>query len=160
MSKLLSIISENSDFSIEELASMTGMSQDEVKAEIKDLEEKGILKGYQAIINWEKVEDSGVSAFIELKVSPRKDTGFDKIAEVLCEYNEVYTAYLMAGAYDILLIVRGKTIQEISNFVATKIATIDGILSTSTHFILKEYKDNGVLLNDGFDDTDSREQVL
>ena len=160
MDKLISILEENSDFTPEELASMTGLSVDEVRNKVKKFEDEGVIRGYQAVVDWEKVEDAKTVALIELKVAPQKDSGFEGIASHLCEYKEVISVYLMAGPYDLLLTVNGRSIQEISNFVAKKIAPMDGILSTATYFMLKRYKEDSVLLCDLDEIEDSREQVL
>lgn len=160
MSKLLQILSENAEFTVDELASITGMAISDVEKEISKLKEDGIIKGYQAIVDWSKVENSDTTAFIELKVTPQKDKGFDEIASILAEYKEVSDIYLMAGSYDLLLTVKGKTINDISNFVARKIATMDGIVSTSTHFQLNVYKEKGVVILEDESNKDFREQVL
>lgn len=160
MDKLIKILAENSDYNNKELSSMTGLSEGEVRKKIKDFEENGVIRGYQAVVDWEKVEDANTVALIELKVAPQKDTGFEALAEHLCEFSEVSSVYLMAGPYDILLTVKGKTIQDISRFVSRKIAPIDGILSTATYFMLKRYKEGGVMLSDTDDVEDGREKVL
>lgn len=159
MDKLLKILKENSDFTIAELASMVGLSENEVKEKIKEYESKNIIRAYQAVIDYDKIDETGVGAYIELKVAPQKDTGFDNIANILCEYDEIESVKLMAGPYDLLVTITGETIQEISNFVAKKIAPMEGILSTSTLFELKTYKKNGFVLVDEDQDNDEREMV-
>ena len=136
MDKLLKLLSTNSDFTSSEIAAMLGEPEDYIKAQIKEYENKGIIKGYQAVVDWEKVDDSYVEAFIELKVTPKKETGFDEMAELCMSFDEVKSVYLMAGAYDFALIVRGETMQDIAMFVAKKLSAIDGVLSTATHFIM------------------------
>lgn len=160
MDKLINILAENSDFEISELSSMTGLSEEEIKNKIKKFEDDGVIRGYQAVVDWEKVEDAKTVALIELKVSPQKDSGFESIASNICDFEEVSSVYLMAGPYDLLLTVKGNSIQEISSFVAKKIAPMDGILSTATYFMLKRYKEGGVLLCDENEYIDRREQVL
>lgn len=148
MDRLLRLLGENSSYTPSELSMMLGESEDEIKARIKDYEERGVIRGYQAVVNWDEVSDAGVMAIIELKVAPQMQKGFDDIAEKIMQYDEVECVYLMAGAYDLLLIVNGRTIQEVSSFVAKRLAAMHGILSTSTHFILKRYKEDGVPLVD------------
>lgn len=148
MDKLLKLLSENSELSLSQLSMMLGKTEDQIEAQIDEYKKNGIIRGYQAIVNWDEVPNAGVRAMIELKVTPQLQKGFDEIAERILSYNEVESVYLMAGSYDLLLSVRGKTIQDVSSFVAKRLAAMHGILSTSTHFILKRYKDNGVNLVD------------
>lgn len=148
MDKLLRLLSENSDYTVAELSLILGEDEETVESRIKAYENNGIIKGHRAIVDFENVEDSGVTAYIELKVTPQKEKGFDEIAEKIMRFDEVASVYLMAGTYDLALIVKGDTIQEISSFVSRKLSALDGILSTATHFILKRYKDDGVILAD------------
>ncbi|MEE0913932.1 MAG: Lrp/AsnC family transcriptional regulator [Ruminococcus sp.] len=159
MDKLLQLLSANSSFTTAEIATMLGEPEDYIKAQIKEYENKGIIKGYQAVVNWEEV-DSYVEALIELKVTPKKETGFDEMAEHCMAFEEVESVYLMAGAYDFALIVRGETMQDIAMFVAKKLSTIDGVLSTGTHFIMRRYKDRGMNLTDLDDRKDGRSLIL
>ncbi len=158
MDRLLQLLSENSTLSTEQLSLMLGEPEDYITAQIREYENNGIIRGYQAVVDWDEVPDSGVVAMIELKVAPQQQKGFDDIAERIMAYEEVETVYLMAGAYDLLLTVKGKTIQEISAFVAKHLAAMDGILSTATHFMLKRYKENGVSLTDN--KNDGREMIV
>lgn len=160
MDKLLTLLCKNAQFSTAELAAMLGEPEDYIKAQIKEYENKGIIKGYQAIVNWEDMDDSFVEAMIELKVTPKKETGFDEIAEHCMSFEEVESVYLMAGVYDLALIVRGETMQDISRFVAKKLSTIDGILSTGTHFIMRRYKDRGLNLTAFDGENDERSLIL
>ena len=160
MDKLLKIISENSSFSTAELSRLLGEPEDYIAAQIKEYEASGIIRGYRAVVNWDNVPNSGVLALIELKVAPQLQKGFDEIAERIMTFDEVESVYLMAGAYDLLLTVKGDTIQDVSSFVAKKLAALDGILSTATHFMLKRYKENGVPLVDTDALSDGREMVL
>lgn len=160
MDKLLKLLSEDSRFSTEELARMLGEPEDYIKAQIKEYEERGIIRGYRAVVNWDDVPDSGVMALIELKVTPQLQKGFDQIAERIMMFDEVESVYLMAGAYDLLLTVKGETIQDVSAFVAQKLAALEGILSTATHFMLKKYKESGVSLVDIDGEKDRREMVV
>ncbi|MBQ9742767.1 MAG: Lrp/AsnC family transcriptional regulator [Ruminococcus sp.] len=152
MDKLLRLLSENSAYTTSELSMLLGEDEASVKKRIKDYEKQGIIRGYQAAINWEVVQDSGVTAYIELKVTPQRQTGFDEIAERIMNFEEVSSLHLMAGTYDLGVTVKGDTIQDVSSFVARKLSTLDGILSTATHFILKRYKDDGVILSDSAKD--------
>ena len=148
MDKLLKLLSENSSYTTKELALLMGVSEENVQKQIKEYEKKGVIKGYRAAINWEAVKDSGVTAYIELKVSPIKDKGFDEIAERIMSFDEVDSLYLMAGTYDLAVIVKGETIQDVSSFVTRKLSALDGVLATATHFILKRYKDEGLILSE------------
>ena len=159
MDKLLQILSENSQLTPAELSMMLGEPEDYIAAQIKEYEKSGIIRGYRAVVNWDEVPDSGLVAMIELKVAPQLQKGFDDIAERILSFDEVESVYLMAGSYDLLLTVKGSTIQEVSSFVAKQLAAMDGILSTATHFMLKRYKENGVSLVD-VDKKDGREMVL
>ena len=152
MDKLLNLISKNSSYTISEMALMLGESEDNVKTKIKEFEDAGIIKGYRAVINRELVKDCGVTAYIELKVTPTKDKGFDEIAEKIMAFDEVSSLYLMAGTYDLAVIVTADTIQDVSSFVTRKLSALDGVLATATHFILKRYKDEGLVLSDIPDD--------
>ena len=159
MDKLLKILSENSKLTTKELSLMLGEPEDYIIAQIKEYENAGIIRGYRAVVNWDEVPDSGVVALIELKVAPQLQKGFDEFAERVLSFDEVESVYLMAGGYDLLLTVKGHTIQDVSSFVAKQLAAMDGILSTATHFMLKRYKENGVSLVD-VDTKDRREMVL
>ncbi|MEE1319723.1 MAG: Lrp/AsnC family transcriptional regulator, partial [Ruminococcus sp.] len=147
MDKLLQLLSTNSSFTTAEIATMLGEPEDYIKAQIKEYENKGVIKGYQAVVNLEEV-DNYVEALIELKVIPKKETGFDEMAERCMAFEEVESVYLMAGSYDFALIVRGETMQDIAMFVARKLSTIDGVVSTGTHFIMRRYKERGMNLTD------------
>lgn len=160
MDKLLKLLSANSEFTTAELATILDEPEDYIKAQIKEYTNKGIIKGYQAVVNWEEIQDSFVEALIELRVTPKKETGFDEMAEQCMAFDEVETVYLMAGAYDFALIVRGETMQEIAMFVAKKLSTMDSVVSTSTHFILRRYKDRGMNLKDFKECSDGRNLIL
>ncbi len=160
MDKLLKLLNTNSEFTTAQLAAMLGEPEDYIKAQIKEYRNNGIIKGYQAVVNWEEVEDSYVEALIELKVTPKKETGFDEMAEQCMAFDEVESVYLMAGGYDFALIVRGETMQEIAMFVAKKLSTMDGVVSTGTHFILRRYKDRGMNLRNCEECTDRRSLIL
>ena len=127
------------------LALMLDKEEGDIKELVENLERERVILGYKAVIDWEKTDKEYVTAFIELKVAPQRDGGFDKIAERIYNYEEVQTAYLMSGGFDIAVILEGRTMREVAYFVAEKIAVMDGILSTSTHFVLRKYKEKGVV---------------
>ena len=146
MEEILEILEKNSKYSEEEIAAMTGKTVEEVKNAIKKYEEDNIIVGYPALINWEKTSKDSVVALIQVKVTPQRGEGFDKVAERIYKFREVKACYLMSsGGFDLNLIVEGKTMKEVALFVANKLATQESVLSTSTHFILKKYKDKGTI---------------
>ncbi len=153
MKTILDLLAENPRLSDHDIAVMLNMEEAAVSAEIARLENEGIIRGYRAIVDWTKVEKKeSVTALIELKVTPRRDTGFDEIAEEILAFDEVDSIHLMSGSYDFAVYVTGRTIQDIAKFVARRLSTIDSVMSTATHFVLKKYKDNGVLLVDSEED--------
>ena len=141
--RLLEILSLDARLSHEEIAVMMGMDTADVDKRISELEKEGIIIGYSAVINPERIEDDSVHALIEVKVTPQRNQGFDSIAELIYSFDEVQSCYLMSGAYDLMVIVQGRNIKEVSAFVAEKLSILDNVLSCSTHVILKRYKDNG-----------------
>ncbi len=150
--KVLKILAENARCPIADIAVMTGLSEEEVDGNIKELECAGLIKGYKAVIDWEKLDNAAVSALIELNVIPQDKFGFEKIAERVMKYGEVETVYLMSGSYDLCVIVKGKTFQEVAMFVAKELATLSGVTSTATHFVLRRYKELDVELVDSASD--------
>lgn len=146
--RLLELLENDARRSIAELAVMLGATEEEVKNEIEQLEKEQIICGYQSLINWEKTDSEKVIALIEVKVTPQRGQGFDSIAERIYKFKEVKSVYLMSGTFDFTVIVEGKTMKEVSLFVSNKLAPLDYVLSTSTCFILKKYKDCGVILED------------
>lgn len=144
MDKLLQLLDKNSNYTADELSAMTGLNIEDVKAQIKKYESEGIIKGYRALINWDKVPNAETIALVELKVIPKRETGFDEIAEEIMQYDQVDSVYLMAGSYDLLVYVKGKTIQDISLFISQRLATIGAVQSTATKFMLKKYKECGI----------------
>ena len=160
MDKLLQLLSKNSQFTTGEIAAMLGEPEDYIKAQIKEYENQGIIKGYQAVVNWERIDGSYVEALIELKVTPKKETGFDEMAQMCMAFEEVESVYLMAGVYDFALIVRGETMQDIAMFIAKKLSTIDGVISTGTHLIMRRYKDRGMNVFDDDAQADERSLIL
>ncbi|KGM97622.1 Lrp/AsnC family transcriptional regulator [Clostridium botulinum] len=146
MEEILEILEKNSKYNAEEIAAMTGKTVEEVKKAIKKYEEDNIIVGYPALINWEKTSKDSVIALIQVKVTPQRGEGFDKVAERIYRFSEVKACYLMSsGGFDLNVIVEGKTMKEVALFVAEKLATQEAVLSTSTHFILKKYKDKGTI---------------
>jgi DNA-binding Lrp family transcriptional regulator len=143
---LLRILEENSRLSAEEIATMTTLTPAEVQVRIHALEEAGVIRKYTTVINWEKAGNGEVSSIIELKVSPERDFGYDRIAERLSRFRQVKTLRLMTGTYDLQLLVTGKNMQEVSRFVSEHIAPMDRIRETATHIIMKSYKENGNML--------------
>lgn len=145
--ELLSIIEKNSRIDLKELAQMLGVSEIDAANEICALEKDGVIGGYHTLINWEKTNIEKVTALIEVKVTPQRGQGFDKIAERIYNYPEVKSVYLISGGYDLMVTIEEKSLKEISNFVTDKLSTLDRVLSTATHFILKKYKDHGTIMN-------------
>jgi len=144
--KILSLLEKNSRIDIKDVAVMLGISEVEVANEIADMEKENIICGYNTIIDWSKTSDEKVTALIEVKVTPQRGLGFDKIAERLYQYNEVTSVYLMSGGFDFTVIVEEKTMKAVALFVAEKLSPLESVLSTSTHFVLKKYKDYGTVL--------------
>ena len=160
MNKLLELISKNNDFTPAQLASMLNRSEDEIKNEIRKLENKGIIKGYKAVIDWNKVDDTDVTAIIELKVTPKPETGFDDTAKIVMSYENVESVYLAASSrYDLIATVKGKTIQEIAEFVSKRLSTLDNVIGTATSFVLTQYKGDGIVFY-GTDEEEQRSMVL
>ncbi len=158
--RLLTLLQENCKFTEAELAAMLNTTEDVIHAQIKEFEEQGIIAGYKALINWEKVPGADVNALIELKVMPKRDKGFDEIAKRVMTFEEVEGVYLMAGDYDLGVFVKGHSIQDIAMFVAKRLSPLESVLSASTHFILTKYKSNNVDLQNFTSDTDGRECVI
>ena len=148
MDSLLELLKQNARLSDRELAVMLEKTEDDVAQAIKDYEKKGIIKGYSAIINEELACKDIVTAFIELKVTPQAEFGYDDLAKTVMQYDEVEGVALMSGAYDLAVTVKGTSLREIALFVSQRLATIDGVLSTATHFVLQKYKDKGFNLFD------------
>ncbi|MGN1325387.1 MAG: Lrp/AsnC family transcriptional regulator [Candidatus Spyradenecus sp.] len=143
---LLEILRTNAKESPETMAKMLGVELNEVERAISKLEARGIIRGWQAIINEDLVPQEHVTAVIEVRVTPEREGGFNRVAERVAKFDEVEAAYLMSGGYDLLLFVSGKNLLEVARFVSEKLSTIHGVLSTATHFRLKTYKQSGVLM--------------
>ncbi len=144
MDKLLKLLGTNARLTDAQLASMLNVSEDEVRSRIATLEKCGAIRAYRALIDWDKTDVERVTAVIELKVIPRRDVGFEGIAEQIMAFDEVESVYLMSGGYDLSVRVIGRTFQEIANFVARRLAPLDSVQSTATHFILRRYKESHV----------------
>ncbi|MBR6645467.1 MAG: Lrp/AsnC family transcriptional regulator [Clostridia bacterium] len=158
MKQILQLLEENARLTTEQMAVMCNLDEEELKNKIKQLEDDGVILGYKALIDWDKTDREYVSAVIELKVAPQRDRGFDRIAEKIYNYPEVQSVHLMSGGYDLMLIIEGKTMREVAYFVAYKLAPIEDVVSTATHFVLKKYKDKGVIYK--MPEKDERECVL
>jgi len=158
MDEILEILEQNSRRSPAEIATMIGKEEAAVKAAIADYEAKNVITAYTTLINWEKTNVERVTALIEVKVTPQRDRGFDKVAERIYNFPEVTACYLMSGGFDLTVVIEGKTMKEVALFVAEKLAPIEDVTSTATHFVLKKYKDKGFVF--GSEPEDDREQVL
>jgi DNA-binding Lrp family transcriptional regulator len=146
MDRLLKLLRENAIESPANLGRMLNLSADDVKARIAGYEKAGVIKGYQAVINEDKLDLERVRAFIEVRITPERQGGYNRVALCISKFPEVESVYLMSGAYDLLVHVRGRNLREVALFVSEKLATIEGVVSTATHFMLKTYKDQGVLM--------------
>ena len=144
--EILKYIEKHSRVELGELAVLVGVEETDVANEIADMEKEHIICGYHTLINWDNTSEEKVAALIEVKVTPQRGMGFDKIAERIYQYNEVNAVYLISGSYDLLVTLEGKTLKEVSRFVSERLSTIDGVLSTATYFILKKYKDHGTIM--------------
>ncbi len=144
--RILKYIEKNSKVDLGELAIMLGTDEVTVANEIADMEKEKIICGYHTLIDWDKAGEESVTALIEVRVTPQRNQGFDRIAERIYNYPEVNAVYLISGAYDLLITLEGKTLKEVSQFVSDKLSPVESVLSTATHFILKKYKDHGTIL--------------
>lgn len=156
--EVLKLLSQNAKYTHDDIATMLGITADEVQNIVKTLEKDGLIRGYKAVIDWEKLDDAYVSAIVELNVVPKAGLGFEEVAEKVMKYIEVEAVYLMSGDYDLNVIVKGKTLQDIARFVAKELATIDSVNSTATHFVMRRYKEMDVELISG--STDDRGQLF
>ncbi len=142
--KLLQTIDQNARLSIQELAIMLNESEEAIAAELQRMEEQQIICGYPTLIDWDKTDVNQVTALIEVKVTPQRGQGFDKIAERIYQFEEVEALYLMSGGYDLAIMVKGKSLKSIAEFVSSRLAPMESVLSTATHFVLKKYKEHGL----------------
>ena len=158
MEEILEILEQNSRYTDEQIAVMTGKTGEEVREAIQDYEERSIIAGYTTLINWENTGHETVTALIEVKVTPQRGAGFDSVAERIYKFDEVRACYLMSGGFDLTVIVEGKTMKQVAMFVSEKLAVQEYVLSCSTHFVLKKYKDHGTIFKD--QEFDDREVVI
>lgn len=153
MEEILEILEKNSRYSDEHIAVMCGKTVEEVRQAITKYEEESIIAGYTTLINWENTGSETVTALIEVKITPQRGEGFDKVAERIYKFSQVKACYLMSGGFDLTVIVEGKTMKEVAMFVSEKLAVQEYVLSTATHFVLKKYKDHGTIFKEKkFDD--------
>lgn len=148
MDKLLNLLDKNCRMTNEQLAIMLGVTTEEIDTAIADYERKGVIRGYRAAIDWDKTDREYVIARIEIRVIPMRDHGFDEIARTIYSFEEVETCYLMSGGYDLAVTVSGKSFKDVALFVSQKLAPIDAVQSTATHFVLKKYKERGIMLEE------------
>ena len=147
MDKLLQVLDTNARLSAEQIAVMLGVSAAEVEARLDALEKAGVVRGYKALIDWDKTDREYVTAYIDLQIAPSKDRGFDGVAEAIMAFDEVESVTLMSGGYDLSVKITGRTFKDVAMFVAKRLSPLDGVLSTATHFVLKTYKERGVLFD-------------
>ena len=145
MNTILKLLENNATLTPEQLAVMCGKETDEIKDLIETYERDGVIVGYKTLVDWDKTDRECVSALIEIKITPQRDRGFDRVAEKIYNFPEVQSLYLMSGGFDLCVQIEGKTMKEVAYFVAQKLATIDEVVSTATHFVLRKYKDKGVI---------------
>lgn len=157
MEDILRILENDTARSNKDIARMLGIAEEEVCARIAELEEKNVIVGYKTLINWDKTDREVVDAFIELKVTPQRGEGFDKVAKRIYKYPQVKTVYLMSGTHDIAVIIEGSSMKEVALFVAEKLAPMESVISTSTSFVLKKYKQEGVIYEN--DEKDTRQVI-
>ena len=146
MKELLALLEHDARRSVSELAAILQRSEYEVEKDLRRLEKDQVILGYNTLINWDKAGENFVTAVIEVKLTPQREVGFDAIAERICRFDEVQSVYLMSGIFDLLVIIEGKSLADIADFIATRLATIDGVTSTRSHFMLKPYKKDGLII--------------
>lgn len=156
--ELLQLIERNARISTPELAVMLGAEEAEVSEELDKLHSENVILGYAAVVNWDMTERESVTAMIEIRITPQRNKGFDQMASQLYRYPQVTSCYLMSGGFDLMIIIEDSTLREVASFVSEKVAPIDGVVSTSTHFILKKYKTNGIVF--GSKIADDRETIV
>lgn len=156
--EILTLLERNSRMAVSEIATIIGREAEAVAAAIRELEADGVIRGYSALIDWEKFGQESVTAYIEVRVTPQRGQGFDKVAERIYQFPQVVACNLMSGGFDLFVVVEGRTMKEVALFVAEKLAPIESVLSTATHFVLRRYKDRGVLF--GQQIRDEREAVV
>ncbi len=156
MEQILELLQDDAQLTPGQLAVMLAESEEAVAKAIAQYERDGVIRGYHALVNWERTETQKASALIELRITPKKDTGFDEIAGRIMNFPEVESVYLMSGGYDLAVTVTGRTMQDVAMFVQKRLATLDGVLSTATHFGLTTYKDGGVIFQSEYEEIDER----
>ena len=149
--QILKLLESDARLTPQQICVMLNVSLDEVKSAIADFEANGTILGYKTVVDWEKTEKESVSAMIDVKLTPQRGRGYDRVAEKIYNYPEVKSVYLMSGAYDLSVLIEGKTMKEVAFFVSQKLAPIDGVIATTTHFVLHKYKDTGVLYDTALD---------
>lgn len=152
MDEILTILEGDARTSIETVARMTGLTEKDVRDRIADYEKRGVIKHYKTVVDWEKAGVERVLAFIDVKVTPARDVGFDDIAEHIYRYPEVHSVWLVSGDYDMRVVVEGRNVRDVGMFVAQKLSTIERVLATSTHFLLKRYKEDRVIFAEDAED--------
>jgi len=145
--QILDAISKNSRYSTKDLAAMLAEEEETVKKEIQEMEEANVICGYPTLINWDQTDCERVTALIEVKVTPQRDMGFNKVAERIYRFEEVESVYLMSGGFDLTVIIEGKSMKEVSRFVTEKLSTLEYVNSTATYFVLKKYKEHGLIMS-------------
>ena len=146
--KILAVIEKNSRIDLKDLAALLGEDEAAVTKEIEEMEKENIICGYHTMINWDNTDEEKVVALIEVKVTPQRGMGFDTIAERIYQYSEVEAVYLMSGSFDFTVFIEGKTMRQVAQFVSDKLAPMESVLSTATHFVLKKYKDHGTIISE------------
>lgn len=152
MEMLLKLLSEDARLSLEQLASLTGTTEKEVAEKMDEYRRRGIIAGYEAVIDWERAGIDRVLSLIEVKISPKRDFGFDEFADTIARFPEVETVYLMSGGFDLAIMIHGKSFKDIAMFVSKRLSPMESVLSTATHFVLKTYKERGALFIDKIED--------
>lgn len=155
--QILDAISKNSRFSTEDLAALLATDPETIRQKIKEMEEDNVICGYPTLINWDNTEHEKVTALIEVKVTPQRDMGFNKVAERIYRFEEVESLYLMSGGFDLTVIIQGRSMKEVARFVTEKLSTLEYVNSTATYFVLKKYKEHGLVMTK---DTDKAERML
>lgn len=145
MKQLLQLLEDDATLTTAQLAALTGMSEEETKAAVAQYEKDQVILGYKAIVDWDRTQREAVTALIEVKVTPQRGNGFDRVAERIYQYDEVESVYLMSGAFDLTVIISGRTLKEVATFVSQKLSTLEDVTATATHFILKKYKEKHLI---------------
>ncbi len=157
MDKVLKLLENDARLTNAQLAVLLGVSEKEVEEKVAALEEAGVICGYKAVVDWDRTDREYVTALIELRVTPKKDSGFDKLAETIMKFEEVETVCLMSGGFDLMVMVNGRTFKDVAMFVAKRLSTLESVVATATHFVLRRYKDRNILFVQ--DEKDEREAL-